>query len=101
MAMKMKGKFKDYWDSYSMILSFAAILDARYKFQFVKYCFSQLDYETAELKYKIVRDQMYKLFGEYVKEGSHSNLSNARTQDYALAVRFTISSQSFIYFVVI
>jgi len=27
MAMKMKGKFKDYWDSYSMILSFAAILD--------------------------------------------------------------------------
>jgi len=25
--MKMKGKFKDYWDSYSMILSFVAILD--------------------------------------------------------------------------
>jgi len=89
MAMKMKGKFKDYWDSYSMILSFAAILDPRYKFQFVKYYFSQLDSETAELKSKIVRDQMNKLFSEYVKENSHSNLSDARTQDVALAVRFT------------
>jgi len=89
MAMKMKEKFKDYWNSYSMILSFAAILDPRYKFQFVKYCFSQLDSETAELKCKIVRDQMYKLFGEYVKESSHSNVSNARTQDDALAVCFT------------
>ena len=92
MAMKMKEKFKDYWNSYSMILSFAAILDPRYKFQFVKYCFSQLDSETAELKSKIVRDEMYKLFGEYVKESSHSNLSDARTQDDALAVCFTFFS---------
>jgi len=75
-----------------MILSFAIILDPRYKFQFVKYCFSQLDSETAELKSKIVRDQMYKLFDEYVKESPHSNSSYERIQDDALAVCFTIFS---------
>jgi len=64
----MRGKFKDYWDNYSMILSFAAILDPRYNFQFVMYCFQTLDPETSDLKSKIVKDQLYKLFGEYVKE---------------------------------
>jgi len=29
---KMRGLFKDYWDHYSMLLSFTAILDPRYKF---------------------------------------------------------------------
>jgi len=57
--MKIKEKFKDCWDSYRMILSFTAILDPRYKFQFVKYYFSQLDSEIAMLESKIVRDQMY------------------------------------------
>ena len=64
MTTKMRGKFKDYWDNYSMILSFAAILDPRYKFQFIMYCFQTLDPETSELKSKIVKDQLYKLFDE-------------------------------------
>ena len=51
-----------------MILSFAAILDPRYKFQFVIYCFQTREVETAELKSKVVKDQLFKLFGEYVKE---------------------------------
>jgi len=61
MATKMREKFKDYWDNYSMILSFVVILDPRYKFQFIMYCFQTLDPETSELKSKIVKDQLYKL----------------------------------------
>jgi len=30
MTTKMRGKFKDSWDNYIMILSFATILDPRY-----------------------------------------------------------------------
>ena len=71
--------FKDYWDNYSMILSFAAILDPRYKFQFVMYCFRTLDSETSDLKSKIIKDQLYKLFGEYVKE-PQANESGARKE---------------------
>lgn len=74
----MRGKFKDYWDNYSMILSFAAILDSRYKFQFIMYYFQTLDPETSELKSKIVKDQLCKLFDEYVKEKPQANVSGAR-----------------------
>jgi len=86
----MRGKFKDYWENYSMILSFAAILDPRYKFQFIMYCFQTLDVETAELKSKVVKDQLYKLFGEYVKEKPHANESGARRGKDDLAVSFMI-----------
>jgi hypothetical protein len=37
MARRMKMKFEKYWDCYSVILSFAVILDPRYKLQFVEY----------------------------------------------------------------
>ena len=78
MATKMRGKFKDYWNNYSMILSFAAILDHRFKFQLIMYCFQTLDPETSELKSKIVKDQLYKLFGEYVKDKPQANVSGAK-----------------------
>ena len=78
MATKMREKFKDYWDNYSMILSFAVILDPRYKFQLIMYCFQTLDPETSELKSKVVKDQLYKLFGEYVKDKPQANVSGAR-----------------------
>ena len=90
MATKMRGKFKDYWKNYSMILSFAAILDPRYKFQFIMYCFQTLDVETAELKSKVVKDQLYKLFGEYVKEKPNANESGARRGKDDLVVSFMI-----------
>ncbi|KAL5141569.1 putative AC transposase [Glycine soja] len=34
--------YEKYWDSYSAILSFLVILDPRYKFQFVEYCYVKL-----------------------------------------------------------
>ncbi|GKA28803.1 zinc finger BED domain-containing protein RICESLEEPER 2-like protein [Tanacetum coccineum] len=42
MAKEMKTKFEKYWDAYSMILSFAIILDPRYKMKIVEYCFDKL-----------------------------------------------------------
>jgi len=42
MAKSMKTKFDKYWRCYSVILSFAVILDPRYKLQFVEYCYVKL-----------------------------------------------------------
>ena len=72
MAITMKVKFDKYWDSYSVVFSFAAILDPRYKFQFVDFCFQELDKvlntETAAFRAGHVKDQFLRLFKEYAKE---------------------------------
>jgi len=43
MAKEMKKKFDKYWDNYSMILSFAVVLDPRFKFKVVDFCFNKLE----------------------------------------------------------
>ena len=73
-----------------MILSFVVILDPRYKFQFVTYCFRTLDSETSDLKSKIIKGQLYKLFGEYVKEKPQANESGARRGKDDLEVCFIL-----------
>ncbi|XP_076936183.1 zinc finger BED domain-containing protein RICESLEEPER 2-like [Bidens hawaiensis] len=67
MEKDMKKKFDKYWESYSMVLSFAAILDPRYKVKLVEYCFSKLDMKVEERKTKLksIVDGIHKLFMEY------------------------------------
>ncbi|XP_074293217.1 zinc finger BED domain-containing protein RICESLEEPER 2-like [Silene latifolia] len=71
MADRMRIKFDKYWENYSLILSFAAILDPRYKLPFIKYYFHELDPQSAELKTKVVKDKFCKLYEEYVKNSPH------------------------------
>jgi Domain of unknown function (DUF4413) len=42
MAKKMEEKFNKYWEDYSSILSFAVVLDPRYKLKVVKFCYQKL-----------------------------------------------------------
>ncbi|KAJ0803098.1 putative HAT dimerization domain, ribonuclease H-like superfamily, hAT-like transposase, RNase-H [Helianthus annuus] len=53
MAKEMKKKFDKYWESYSMVLSFAVVLDPRYKFKLVEFCFKKLNMTEKERKAKI------------------------------------------------
>ncbi|XP_076902731.1 zinc finger BED domain-containing protein DAYSLEEPER-like [Bidens hawaiensis] len=50
-----------------MVLSFAVILDPRYKVKLVEYCFSKLDMKVEERKMKLknIVDGIHKLFMEY------------------------------------
>ncbi|MFS7913530.1 putative hAT-like transposase, RNase-H [Helianthus anomalus] len=64
MAKDMKEKFDKYSKSYSMILSFVAILDPRYKVKLVDYCFLKLNmtFKEREVKLKRIVDGMHKLY---------------------------------------
>jgi len=68
MATKKRENFKDYWENYSMFSPLLLVLDPQYRLQFIMYCFQTLDVANSKLKSKIVKDQMYKLFREYMKE---------------------------------
>ncbi|KAK9734436.1 hypothetical protein RND81_04G139500 [Saponaria officinalis] len=80
MARIMKVKFDKYWESYSLILSFAAVLDPRFKFQFVRHCFTELDAQSAEIKSNQVKIELYKLFEEYVRMDPTVNANSQPTR---------------------
>ncbi|KAI5673440.1 hypothetical protein M9H77_13804 [Catharanthus roseus] len=51
MATFMSQKFNKYWNCYIIVLSFAIILDPRYKLSHVNTLFRYLNYNTIEAKY--------------------------------------------------
>ncbi|XP_028769961.1 zinc finger BED domain-containing protein RICESLEEPER 2-like [Neltuma alba] len=65
MAVRMLDKFEKYWDSYSVILSLAIILDPRMKFDIVKFSYSRLDPTNCHEKVEYVRSKLYSVFNEY------------------------------------
>ena len=66
MAKQMIPKFTKYWDSYSLVLTIATILDPHLKFQFVEYAFKKVyDSNTAVLKLETVKNNLQKLFQAY------------------------------------
>ena len=66
MASRMKVKFDKYWECYSVVLSFAIILDPRYKLQFVEFCLRKLNSETYLDGVWNIQEKLYCLFEEYV-----------------------------------
>ncbi|CAN6920809.1 unnamed protein product [Brassica oleracea] len=76
MVKCMKLKFDKYWEEYSDILTIAAVLDPRLKFEILEYCFSVLDQSTCKRRLANVRSKIYKLFGAYKK---NQRISSAAT----------------------
>ncbi|XP_031276745.1 zinc finger BED domain-containing protein RICESLEEPER 2-like [Pistacia vera] len=65
MASQMKEKFDKYWDSYSVMLAIAAILDPHFKFEFVEFCYKKVDGPIVSRKLELVKQELYKLFAVY------------------------------------
>nr|GEW46040.1 zinc finger BED domain-containing protein RICESLEEPER 2-like [Tanacetum cinerariifolium] len=63
----MKTKFDKYWETYTMVLSFGAILDPRYKLNIIEFYLSELGMEGPWLIEKVqrVEDGLRKLYGAY------------------------------------
>ncbi|XP_077243215.1 zinc finger BED domain-containing protein RICESLEEPER 2-like [Tasmannia lanceolata] len=70
MAQNMYPKFEKYWDSYSIVLAMAVVLDPRYKFEFVRFCYNKIDSHTAEGKVSFLKGKLFSLFQEYVDQYS-------------------------------
>lgn len=87
MATSMLKKFKKYWKSYSIILSIAMVLDPRYKLNFVKFCFSKLNSDTADQKVKVIEDNLQLLFKEYLIPSTTTSLSSSLPEEHACSSR--------------
>ena len=66
MAKETKEKFDKYWEYYSPVLSFAVILDSRYKLQCVEFCYGKLYKQEAIFMATNFRDKLYGIFEEYM-----------------------------------
>ncbi|GJY76854.1 zinc finger BED domain-containing protein RICESLEEPER 2-like protein [Tanacetum coccineum] len=94
MARDMKTKFDKYWETYTMVLSFGAILDPRYKLNIVEFYLSELGMEGPLLIEKVqsVEDGLRKLYSAYEVQpnvmrdstkGPSSNVEEGRLCDDA------------------
>jgi len=62
LAKLMIVKFEKYWDEYSVVLQFGAILDPRITLEILGFCFEKIDSLTWELKLENIKEKIYKLF---------------------------------------
>jgi len=69
MAELMMVKFEKYWDEYSVVLAFGAILDPRMKLEILAFCFEKIDPLNWELNLGKIKEKLYKLFAEYNNKG--------------------------------
>ncbi|CAN4094386.1 unnamed protein product [Withania somnifera] len=83
MVIPILRMFKKYWQSYSVILSMAMVLDPRYKLNFVKFCFSKLNFDTADEKVKVIKDNLQLLFKEYLIPSTTTSVSASLPGDHA------------------
>ena len=105
MTKSTKEKFDKYWGCYSIVLSFAVILDPRYKLQFVEFSYRRL-YGTNGTKMVMdLRNKLYSLFEGYLRatnyeahnmvENASSNGANEKVRDVDIAGFDTFESQNF------
>lgn len=53
MARQMKDKFVNYWNEYSVMCKFGAILNSSVELKFLNFCYSQLELDSHAVEYKI------------------------------------------------
>ncbi|KAK4568458.1 hypothetical protein RGQ29_004027 [Quercus rubra] len=105
MAKSMKEKFDKYWDCYIIVLSFAIILDPRYKLQFVEFTYRPLYGTDGARMVMDLRDKLYSLFEGYLcttnneahnmVEKASSSGANEKVRDADIAGFDTFESEIF------
>jgi len=80
MALKILGKFTKYWHKYCEILAIGAILDPLLKFGAIQFAYTKINPSTCEEKITYLRENIEKLFDEYVKEKSSDSKASISQQ---------------------
>ncbi|KAI8546764.1 hypothetical protein RHMOL_Rhmol07G0144700 [Rhododendron molle] len=78
MAKVMKEKFHKYWGCYRVVLSFAIILDPRYKLQLVEFCYERLYGNDAVSRAKILHDKLHVIFKGYLQHSTRNSSTMAQ-----------------------
>ncbi|KAM3373675.1 hypothetical protein P3S68_012389 [Capsicum galapagoense] len=65
MAARMLKKFQKYWNIFSVVLSFGAILDPRFKTQLLEFYFSKVDASSAKKSVATIEKKLHKLYEQY------------------------------------
>ncbi|KAI0524894.1 hypothetical protein KFK09_004284 [Dendrobium nobile] len=66
MATLLFSKFERYWSDFHILLVIAVILDPRYKFSFVEWCYKKLYDDAGVIESMKVREKLFSLFSEYI-----------------------------------
>ena len=80
MCCRMKENFDKYWNEYSMVLAFGAILDPTKKLNFLRYTYSRLDPNGCKEKLERVKKTFYALFEEYSNKGASTSMASYVSQ---------------------
>ncbi|KAH1073538.1 hypothetical protein J1N35_025866 [Gossypium stocksii] len=81
MVKQMQEKFHKYWAEYSLILSRAAILDPRYKLNYVQYCFTTIYGIHASNFVETILSNLRLLLDEYAKKSKSTSSSLAENSN--------------------
>ena len=65
MTSRMHAKFEKYWSKYSKILAIAMILDPRYKFNFVVWCYKKLYGDLGNFESYKINDDLFAIYEHY------------------------------------
>ena len=79
MGEAMMDKFNKYWDEPNNVMVIATILDPRYKLRYINWCFKKIyDHEKAMDEYKLVEEELGKLYDTYDMHHRHEKADSYR-----------------------
>ncbi|RYR59732.1 hypothetical protein Ahy_A05g025677 [Arachis hypogaea] len=94
MGEKMMIKFNKYWEEYSVVLAFGAVLDPRFKLNTLVHCYNEIDPISAKDKVELVKSKLYKLFEVYDQNSSTTVESSSQlSSNFSQATSSAIGTQ--------
>ncbi|XP_057723543.1 zinc finger BED domain-containing protein RICESLEEPER 2-like [Arachis stenosperma] len=94
MGEKMMIKFNKYWEEYSVVLAFGAVLDPRFKLNTLVHCYNEIDPISAKDKVELVKNKLYKLFEVYDQNSSTTVESSSQlSSNFSQATSSAIGTQ--------
>uniref|UniRef100_A0A803MTZ2 Transposase n=1 Tax=Chenopodium quinoa TaxID=63459 RepID=A0A803MTZ2_CHEQI len=82
MALRMWGKFEKYWSDFSPIMAIAAIMDPRFKFQFVSFSYAKVYGSNASFEVSSLKEKLFEMFDAYVSSSTRSNGGPSTTSNH-------------------
>ncbi|KAL1298651.1 hypothetical protein AAHE18_18G047100 [Arachis hypogaea] len=80
MGEKMMIKFKKYWEEYSVVLVFGAVLDPRFKLNTLVHCYNEINPISAKDKVEHVKSKLYKLFENLMSRNQEAKVKSGKNQ---------------------